>query len=871
MKNWLAEWRARDLDRDLRDEMRFHMEMRAAEFEREGMSAPDALAAAHRQFGSTSIVHEDARRMHIGAAAALAETAGRELRFALRSLRRSPSFTVAAVLALSLGIGAASAVFSVADRILFRSLPYAQGERLVTLGVRVPIADGVVLLGGDYSEWKAEQTAFETFTSTRGAADCDISETNPVRLSCAQVEWTFLPAFGIQLAAGRNFRREEDQPDSARAAIISHALWRERYGGDPKIEGRKVQINGEPATIVGVLPASFEFPTLVQVDVLMPQRLNEPVERKREAVTMVTAFGRLKPEVSIARAKTALDPFFRNFLTTISPQFRKEVRLEIAPLNEILRQHARTAGWALLGAVISVLLIAWTNVANLLLARASSREHETGIRAALGAGRARLTIHHAAEAGLIAAAGWVGGLATAAALLAVFRKAAPSGIIGLRHAALDPRVLLFSAAVLALCTLSFARLPTKGLARRIRGGQVVGPRSMRLRSALATAQIAISVVLAISAGLLIHTLRELGGIRLGISAEGAVTASAVLGPHHFRGAPERYAFIERLESGLRRLPGVSGVALADELPPLAAGTPFMYGSIAVDGRPLPAGEPGGGVTERHINADYFRALGIPMLRGRSFTPADANSAAGTVILSERLASRLFPGQDALGHVMRPAGWPKAYTVIGVAANVKNAGLLTEDAPEMYLPFDSAQGAPRFVSAMVRSAARPELIARLVGEEIRSIDPTLPVTIQPFDARIARLNERARFNTNLLSFFAGIGVVLAALGVYGVLAFLVSQRAQEIGVRMALGATRPRIAGWILSYAMRWAAMGLALGAAGALAAARQFQSMLYGVAPADPWTFAAVAALLAAAATAAAYIPARRAASLDPAVTLRQE
>ena len=248
-----------------------------------------------------------------------------------------------------------------------------------------------------------------------------------------------------------------------------------------------------------------------------------------------------------------------------------------------------------------------------------------------------------------------------------------------------------------------------------------------------------------------------------------------------------------------------------------------------------------------------------------------DSTQGVAILSERLARRLFPAQDAIGHTVKPTGWPKTYTVVGVTANVKNAGLLAEDAPEMYLPFDSAQGTSRFVSALVRSAASPSLIARLVGDEIRAIDPTLPVTVEPYGSRIAQLNERPRFNTMLFAFFALIGLLLAALGVYGVLAFLVSQQVREIGVRMALGATRGRILLWVLSYAMSWTAAGLVLGTAGAYAAARQIRSLLYGVTPADPWTFSTVAVLLAVVAAIAAYIPARRAATLDPAITLRQE
>ena len=875
MRRWFELRRPRSLDTDLRDEMQFHLAMRAAEYQRQGMSLPDSAAAAHKQFGSTTIAQEDTRRMHLGAIRWFAEAAGRELCFAFRSLRRAPAFTSAAVLALVLGLGGAAAVFSVVDRILFRGLPYAQPERLVALGVRAPLADHAFLLGGDYSEWKEERSALEGLTATGDPFDCDLNDNRPVRLTCAGVAWTFLPLLGVDPVAGRNFRSAEDRPNAPGAVILSYALWRERYGGDPQIAGRRLQLNGRSVPVAGVLPASFEFPTLARVDLLVPLQLNEEVERQRRAVSMVTPFARLRPGISPARARAALAPYFAHFLTTVSPAFRSEVSLEITPLSDLMRRNARTAGWLLFGALLAVLLIAWTNIANLWLARAASRSHEAAIRAALGAGRARLFLHHAAELALVSVFGWLGGLGLAAFLLALFRQSAPSGTIDLRHASLDPRVFAFSSLMLLASILAFALLPGTGTSAIEAGGRIAGSRRMTLRNALVTAQLAISVFLAASAGLLLHSLRELSAIHLGVRSDAVATASAVLSPPRYRTAADRYAFVEQLESRLRQLPGVSAAAVADELPPLTAGIGFMYGSISVDGRPSAAGTPsaapGGRVNERHITPGYFRALGIPLLRGRSFAASEMNSAQGAAILSERLARRLFPNQDPLGHTVKPTGWPKTYTVVGVAADVRNAGLTAEDVPELYVPYDSAQAAPRFVSAAVRTAARPALAARLIRDEISALDPALPATAGPFEDRIALLNARPRFHAALLSLFAGIGVLLAALGVYGVLAFLVSQRTREIGVRMALGATRARIVAWILSYVMSWTMLGLVLGAAAAWAAARQFRSMLYAVTPADPWTFAAVVLLLAAVSGVAAGIPARRAAALDPAATLRQD
>jgi predicted permease len=849
-------WRRRDLDRDLREEMQFHMDMRAAELERDGMDPSDSAAAAHKRFGSTSIVHEDTRHMHIGGVASALETAGRELGFAVRSLRRAPAFTAAAVLALALGLGGASAVFSVVDRILFRGLPYSYGQRLVTVGVRAPIFDHPVLLGGDYSEWKDERSAFEGLTATSEAYDCDLTDNAPVRVTCAGVAATFLPLFGVQPVTGRNFLLEEDLPKAPPTVILSHAIWRERYGADPRIVGRQIQWNGEPATVAGVLPESFEFPTLAQIDILVPLRLDEMVERKRQAVTAVNAYGRLKPGIPPAHAKTALDPFFQNFLSTISPEFRKEVKLEVTPLSEVMRHQTRTAAWVLFGAMAAVLLIAWTNIANLWLARAASRAHEAAIRMALGAGRVRLAMHHAAELALVSGVGWILGLVLAAALIAAFGNAAPAGMIGVHHASLDLRIFLFSAVALVVSVGAITLLPT---------GRPGANRRMPLRNALVTAQLAFSVFLVALAGLLIHSLQQLSSVQFGIRTEGTTIASAVIGPPKYRTVADRYAFVQLLESLLHGLPGVSAVAVSDELPPLTAGAGIMYASISVDGREPARGGPGGTVNVRHITPGYFRALGIALVRGGS-----VNSSPIAVVLSDRLARRLFGDTDPIGHTIKPLGFP-AYTVVGVASDVRNAGLTNEDAPEIYFPYDNTRGAPRFVSAVVRSAASPTLLARVLAGEIRALDPTLPVTIGSFDDCIARINSRPRFNAALLSLFAVMGVMLAALGVYGVLAFLVSQRSREIGVRMALGATRGRIAAWIVSYAMRWTVVGLALGVAGAIAAASQFRSMLYEVAPADPWTLALVAALLAAIAGLAAYVPARRAAMLDPATTLKHE
>ncbi len=791
------------------------------------------------------------------------ETVTQDIRYALRGFARNPAFTLTALIAIALGIGASTAVFSVVDRILFRSLPYPGGDRLVSVGlVAAPIDPQEFLPGTDYLEWRAAQTPFSALTTWSGTTDCDLSEHNPVRLSCAQVEASFLPTLGIQPLLGRNFTREEDRPGAARVVLLSHGMWQSRFGGSRAIVDQTITIDGGPARVIGVLPADFELPTLASADLLMPQALDEARQQRPNIGKLLRAFARLKPGITTAQAAAQMQPLFERSQQFIPAPFRKEVKFRLRSLRDRQVADARLASWVLLGAVCAVLLIACANVANLLLARSVSRRREMAIRAALGAGRGRLIRQVLTESVTLALAGGAAGCGLAYLLLRGFVAIAPDGIPRLGQAALDGRVLWFALIGSLLAGVLFGMAPAfaRPAARM--------PRSF-LRQSLTAVQIAVSLTLLTSACLLLRSLWNLQNDPLGMRAENVVTASFVLSPQRYGDNARQIAFFEELEQRLSRLPGGTA-AISDSLPP----------SGAVRSRPIGAIQPtlegsGGMVIWRYVTPGYFSALGIPIVRGRSFTEGDRGAGEDSVILSQPLAARLFPGEDAVGRRLGVG------TVIGIAGEVKNGGLAAKADPEYYVVRKHGADATfqnqqppygwRRASVIVRSAMEPRAMAEWLRGEVAALDPALPLNIETMNQRVSKLAQRPRFNAALLGLFAGMGVLLAVIGLYGVAAFLVAQRTQEIGIRMALGATPAAISRLVLGHAARWTLAGAVVGAAGSFLAHRWLKALLFQV-PDQDWLALGVAlALLSGAAMIAAWIPSRRAARVDPLVALRQE
>ena len=802
------------------------------------------------------------------------EILARDLRYAARGLRRSPAFTLAAIFAVALGTGAGTAVFSVVDRILFRSLPYPEAGRLVSVGLMAPIIPQEFMLGSDYVEWRAQQQPFTSIASWTGVNDCDLSDTNPVRLTCAQVEASLLPTLGIQPMLGRNFTHEEDRPHASRVAILSYGLWRSRFGGDRQAVGKTVPLDGQSATIVGVLPPEFELPSLEHADVLVPQALDEAAQRRPNTGRVLRSIARLKPGVTVTQAAAALQPLFEESMQFVPSQFRKEVKLRVRLLRDRQVQDATLASWILLAAVLAVLLIACANVANLLLARAVTRQRELAVRAALGASRARLMRQAFTESLLLAATGGAAGCALAAILLHVFVAIAPEGIPRLQQASVDPRVLLFTLAVSLVSGVLFGLAPAlaQPRAEALAGWRSLGTRHDLFRHALVAAQICASLVLLTGASLLLRSLWNLQNQPLGMRTDSVLTAAITLGQKSYSEPVRQLAFFEELETRLSRLPGVTALALSDSVPPIGPARSTIYSVIDVAGRPRAAEGTGGMVTWRSVTPGYFAALGVPILRGRGFEENDRDPQRNVVVISDTLARRMFPGEDALGKQIQPGRSGPWLTIVGVAGNVKNTSLAERDDPEFYVVRKhSPDNATRWATAILRGAVDPGAMARWVRTEVAALDPTLPVNIETLDQRVGKLAERPRFNALLLGLFAGMGLLLAAIGLYGVMSFLVAQRTQEIGVRMALGATPAVIARLVLGHAARWTAAGAVAGTIGSMFAVRLLRAMLFHVSGKDPWTWAAAVAVLLAIAMLAAWIPSRRAARVDPMQALRQE
>jgi putative ABC transport system permease protein len=864
----------RSNEKELDAELRAHLEMLAEEHIRRSMSPAEARHAARREFGGV----EQAKELYLEQRSIqLIDSLMQDLRFALRGLKNRPVFALVAILTLALGIGSTTAVFSVVDRILFRSLPYPHDDRLVSFGDKAPFEANEFVLGPDYVDWKKAQTPFESVTSfVPGGADCDLTEKNPVRLKCALVESTFLPTFGIQPFLGRNFTSDEDRPNAPHVALITYALWRSRFASDLTLPGRSISLDGRPTTVVGVLPPQFEMPNLGHEDILVPAALDGSTDRGPTARQIILrAFARLKPGVSIPQAAAAMEPLFQQSLNYVPPQFRREVSFRMRSLRDRQIQDARVASWVLLGAVLAVLLVACTNVANLLLARATSRTRELAVRTALGATRARLARQSLTESLVLGVLGGLAGCWIAQILLRLFVSIAPEGIPRLEQATIDVRVLLFALGVSLVSGVLF------GLASALRppAPELLSGKENRatsrgmLRQVLVTVQIAVSLILLAGAGLLLRSLWNLETVALGMETKSVITAGIDLAQYRYPDSAKQLAFFNQLEARLKQMPGVTALALSDTLPPSGGSQATFLSTIEIPGHTKFSAGTGGMINYRFVTPAYYPALGIPILRGRGFRQEDRSSAEWPVILSESLARRLFPnGEDPLGKSFRFGSQNEWRTIVGVAGDVKNNGLAAPADPEFYLPWrNEPAGYYRSAHLTVQSAINAQAIAQWIRSETAAIDPTVPVTIEGMQTRIGKLAQRPRFTAVLLSLFAGLGVLLAGIGIYGVVGFLVAQQTREIGIRIALGATPQVVLKLILSSMLRWTVAGAALGLLGAWFCSRLLESLLFDVHAHDPILLLSALFLLLAVAFLAAWIPARRAMRVDPVVALRYE
>jgi predicted permease len=856
------------------EEVRFHLEQQMKENIQAGMSAEEARRQAAVVFGGVQGVREQCREERPGY---WIETFVQDVRYAVRGFRRSPMFSLSVVLTLMLGIGAATAVFSVVDRILFRTLPYGDSDRLVSVGLVAPIEPQEFMLGGSYYEWQDNQKPFVALTSETGTEPCDLTENNPARLDCARVESNFLPTLGVSPVLGRNFTEAEDRPNGPRAALISYGLWLSRFRLDPAAVGKLIRIDGRATEIVGILPKDFEMPRLQPADVLIPQALDVAAERRADPGHPMWAFARLKPGVSIERAKAELSPLFEYSLRLAPAPFRKEVHLQVRSLRDRQVHEVRLAAWVLLGLVMAVLFIACANVTSLFTARGASRDRELAIRSALGAGRMRLVRQALTESLTLSVAGGAAGCLFAVFLLRLFIAMAPEGMPFLSKAQIDLRILSFALTTSLVCAVCFGLL---GAIRKTGLEELTGRAPTKIRHAvlrrwLVIAQIAATMILLSGGALLAHSFWNLEKQSFGMSTENIMTAAISLGQISYPTSESQMAFFQRLERHLRYGPGIAAFAISDSIPPGGYHDDQIYASLRVEGRSALSSGTGGTVASRWVTPEYFQALKIPIVQGQGFTDEELTSNDHFVVLSKSLAGRLFPGENPLGqhlhlHHGAPTENDPAYIVAGVAADVKNGGLAVGDEPEYYrLRRQRAQDWNRSSVVLLKTTLPPAATEAWIRSQVASLDPTIPVDITTLSERVGKLADRPRFEMLLVGFFAFTGLLLAVTGLYGVISFFVVQRTQEIGIRMAVGASRADILRLVLQNALRLIVPGVLLGLVLAFALSRVLSSLLFNVAPHDPVTFAGATVLLILVALLATLIPAGSATRVNPTVALR--
>ncbi len=801
---------------------------------------------------------------------------GQDGTYGWRGLRRDLRFSLSVLAALALSIGAATAVFSVVDRSLFRPLPYFNGDRLVSVAIVMPSLDtGEVMFLGAYKDWKQSQKALE-LTSWSGVAACDLGGDSPQRLSCARVESTFLPTLGVRPVLGRSFSAEEDRNGGVPVALLSQGFWAAQFGSDQNVLGKRIAVDGVSTQIIGVLPSDFETPDLTSAQLLLPQKLPQQGGRN----IMVNVVGRLRQGYSLegawAELQGPLEQFRADFAARAGANFAREMKLQVVPLRDQQIRRYKVALWMLLAAVAGFVLIACANVTNLLLARSAARRSEFSLRAALGASRTRLLRQTLTESGLLSLMGSVFGCALSWWLLRVFISLAPEGTLRLEEATLDLRVLLFTIALSAgtALTLGLAPMLDGSLQEALNGRRVSGLRRGWLRPVLVTGQVSISFLLLIGAGLFLTSLWKLQNTPIGIDREHIVTASFTLPAYRYSTDEQQLAFFAQLDDRLRTFVGASAVSITDSLPPGPAPRTVPYVGLVNPGGS--ANDPGmsGNIQWRWVSPGYFESLGITILRGRAFTEGDREPGASNIVINQTLAHRVFGADDPIG---KRVGQD---IVVGVAAEVRNLGPDQVPNPEFYrvrkasragMAGSSDRAWARRATAIVRTRLHEQIAEQTLGNALREIDASVPFKLETAESHVGHFYTRARFQTTLLFVFAFIGLGLAGIGIYGLVTFLIAERTRELGVRIALGATRGNITLLVVSDAARWSFVGLVVGLLVSIYSSRLLRGLLYDVQPLDFRVYAGALTFLGTVALLAAWLPARRAARIDPIVALRHE
>jgi putative ABC transport system permease protein len=866
--------------RDIDEEFRVHLDMETSANLARGMSAAEARETALRSFGNLGSIRDSAYEIRGGG---MIETFWQDIRYAARGLAKQKTFTLVAVITLALGIGANTAIFSVVNELLLRPLPYLDAERLVMLWEVTPEGRHQNTTSrANFRGWREQTTSFESmaaFTDQRlnltGAGEAE-------EVSVQFATPSLFHVLGVQPILGRDMKEEDGDKDAPPIAILSNGFWQRRFGGDPQIVGKPILLNGTPYTVVGVMPAGFQWHIRSRSGTGRAAEIwsaldipsgDGPGSRGR----FLSTVARLKPGVSVQQAQADMKTAMAR-LEQDAPRFNKGYQTEIIPLRDQFVGNVRLALWIILGAVGFVLLIACANVANLMLSRAAAREKEIAVRTALGAGRRRLVRQLLTESFLLATIGGLLGLGIAAWGIKALAAISPRDLVNLQRVGLNLTVLGWTMGISFVTSIIFGlapaleatRLNLNGALKEGKGAEGLNPRSGKLRSGLVIAEVALALVLLASAGLLIKSFGQLRKIDSGFNANNVLTMVVRLPDGKYKEDQQYINFFNQATQRMRTLPGVTAAGMINFLPlygGLGSGTGFT-----IEGRPTPGPGEEPSTNVRVSDADYFTAMQIPLLRGRNFTNLEMNEAKHVILINDALARKHFPGENPIGKriTVPMSDKPAATEIIGVVGDVKYDSLIDAAEPTVYFP--EPELTYPFMTFVVRTTGDPLASAAAVRREISELDPEQPVSdVRSMNEVMSDTVGRARFNTLLLALFAALATVLAAVGIFGVMNYSLALRTREIGLRMALGAQKGQVLQLMLKQGLVLTLIGTAIGIAGALALTRLLSTLLFGVSSADPAIFAGIVLLLMLVSLVACYLPARRATRIDPMTALRSE
>ncbi|MBZ5496311.1 MAG: ABC transporter permease [Acidobacteriia bacterium] len=879
--SWLLELKARILaffrsgamDRDREEEMRNHLDEAMRRNMARGMPEHEAQRQALLAFGGVENMKEMCRDER---GTRLFEDLLRDLRYGLNQMGRNPGFTAGAVLTLALGIGANTAIFTVINAVLLRPLPYQNPERLVTLLESNPQQgmDRAAVSPPNFVDWSTQSRTLEHIAAYRYWGFVLAGGGEPERIIGARVSAGLFTLLGVKPIRGRTFHLEEDRFGGSPVALVREGLWRRRFGADPSLIGKSLTLNGGSYTVVGILPSELKLP---DAEVCVPLAF-EPYAMTQRGSRALTVLAGLKPDVTLVQARAEMHTIARR-LQQQYPDSNAGWDVTLFPLHEEMVARIRPALLVLGAAVAFVLLIACANVANLLLARATSREQEIAVRSALGASRSRLIRQLLTESVLIALLGGALGLLLAQQGTELLVTLGAAGLPRTAQIGIDRYVLGFTLLLSLVTGLGFGLVPAwhasrPGLNQSLREGRGRATGSARhalLRNAVVVCEVALALIVLIGAGLLVRSFVGLLAIEPGFTTAHVLTMTISLPESKYPEGHQKVVFFQQLLQRVDTLPGVTSAGLVSHLPLAGRG---LNTDFTIEGRSLPLSGPSPLADYVSVSPDYFRAMQIPLLEGRPFTERDVMEIPPVVVINEILARRFWPEQNPLGRRLILGSTIGAdqtpRTVVGVVGNVRSAGLESEPGPEIYVPYP--QNPWPTMTAVIRATSDPIRLVGAVRKEILALDPDQPVyNVRPLEEVLGASLAARRFQMLLLGIFAAVALIMAAIGVYAVMAEVVTQRTHEIGIRMALGARPHDVLKLVVGRGIRMSLAGVAVGLAGALALTRWMSSLLFGVSPTDPMTFTLISLILTGVALLACYIPARRASRLDPIVAVRYE